>query len=355
MRILTRLVTGQFIKLFLIGVLATPPLFVLGDFTEKLDRFKAQGLTTADMLHGYLYRLPEFMVWAFPVAALIAAVFTVHSMTSHREIVAAKAGGISFHRLTLPIVAASAVLAAAAVGLTELVPRSNRIANQIHQNVDMRLDFRSDFVFRTESGYTLWARRLTMFDGRLNGIELHREGKDGRPTVILIAGEAEHVDGAGWTFLDGRLRMVQPDGFSGEYQFGKMTLPSFTEQPRDLLDEPPEEDEMTFAELERSAQILERSGGRVAPLRVKMHQRIAIPIATLVIVFFGVPLATSSKRGGTAYGIGAALGTTILYLLMFKVAGGFGESGAVPAYLAAWAPNGIFLLAGIVLMAKVRT
>src|SRR5690349_5083456 len=129
MRILTRLVTGQFIKLFLIGVLATPPLFILGDFTEKLDRFKAQGLTTADMMHGYVYRLPEFMVWAFPVAALIAAVFTVHSMTAHREIVAAKAGGISFRRLTLPIIAAAAVLAAAAVGLTEVVPRSNRIAN----------------------------------------------------------------------------------------------------------------------------------------------------------------------------------------------------------------------------------
>jgi lipopolysaccharide export system permease protein len=355
LRILDRLVMGQFLKLFVIGVLATPPLFALGEFTENLDRYKAIGVTGAEMARGYLFRLPEYIVWAFPVAGLIAAVFTVHTMTAHREIVAAKAGGISFRRLTFPIILAGAVLAGVAVALTEVVPRSNRVAFQILQNLDMRLDFRSDFVYRTESGYTLTARRLTMYDSRLSGIDLHRPGNDELPTTIYTANEAEHSEDTGWTLLDGRMRVVHDDGFNEEYQFGRMRLGSFTERPRDLLDEPPEPDEMTYAELERSASILERSGGRFAPLLVKLHQRIAIPAATVVIVFFGVPLATSSKRGGTAYGIGAALGTTILYLLMFKVAGGFGESGAVPANLAAWSPNAIFLLAGAVLMVKVRT
>jgi len=355
MRTLDRLVTGQFIRLFVIGVLATPPLFILGHFTENLDRFKAQELTTKAIALGYLYRLPEFIVWAFPIAGLIAAVFTVHTMTQHREIVAAKAGGISFRRLTFPIMVAGALLAALAVGLTEVAPRTTRKANLIHKNMDMRLNFRSDFALKTESGYSLFARRLTMFDRRLSGIELLHDGKDGHPSTILTASEAEHVEGAGWTFLQGRYRIVNVDGTGGEYQFGRMTLPSFTERPQDLLDEPPEAEEMTFRELEHSASVLERSGGRVAPLRVKMHQRLAIPVATLVIVFFGVPLATSSKRGGTAYGIGAALGTTILYLLLFKVAGGFGESGSVPASLAAWSPNAVFLLAGAVLMVKVRT
>jgi lipopolysaccharide export system permease protein len=354
MRILDRLVVGQFLKLFVIGVLATPPLFALGEFTENLDRYKALGLTGADMARGYVFRLPEYLVWAFPVAGLIAAVFTVHTMTAHREIVAAKAGGISFRRLTFPILVAGALLAALAVTLTEVVPRANRIAFQTLQNLDMRLDFRSDFMYRTENGFTLSARRLTMFDARLTGVELHQRDDEG-PTRIVTASEAEHVEGVGWTLLDGRMRVVHGDGLSWESHFAQMRLPSFTERPRDLLDEPPEPDEMTYAELERSASILERSGGRSAPLLVKMYQRIAIPVATLVIVFFGVPLATSSKRGGTAYGIGAALGTTILYLLMFKVAGGFGESGAVPPHLAAWSPNAVFLLAGAVLMAKVRT
>src|SRR5262245_24987301 len=127
MRTLDRLVTSQFLRLFLVTLLATPPLFVLGDFTENLDRYKAVGVSGTEMALGYLYKLPEYIVWAFPVAALIAAVFTVHTMTAHREIVAAKAGGISFWRLTLPILIVALFLGSAGVGLTELVPPRHRV------------------------------------------------------------------------------------------------------------------------------------------------------------------------------------------------------------------------------------
>ncbi|MEE8147057.1 MAG: LptF/LptG family permease, partial [Longimicrobiales bacterium] len=59
---------------------------------------------------------------------LIAVVFTVHSMTVHREVMAAKAGGISFHRLILPVVLAGVGLAVAGLMLAEIVPEANRRA-----------------------------------------------------------------------------------------------------------------------------------------------------------------------------------------------------------------------------------
>jgi lipopolysaccharide export system permease protein len=88
---------------------------------------------------------------------------------------------------------------------------------------------------------------------------------------------------------------------------------------------------------------------------VKREQRLAIPVATLVIILFGAPLATSSKRGGAAYGIGISLATTILYLILFRVAGALGYAGTLDPLLAAWLPNALFFVAGLILMAKVRT
>jgi lipopolysaccharide export system permease protein len=88
---------------------------------------------------------------------------------------------------------------------------------------------------------------------------------------------------------------------------------------------------------------------------VKQEQKLAIPIATLIILLFGAPLATSSKRGGTAYGVAVSLGSTMLYLLMLKIAGGFGASGALPPFWAAWLPNLLFLAVGVVLIRRVRT
>jgi len=355
MRLLDRFVGGQFLKLFVLCLLATPPLFVLGEITENLDRYVALELTFMDMARGYLFRMPEYIVWAFPIAGLIAAIFTVHSMTSHHELVAAKAGGVSFHRLVLPILVLSTGLTAVALALTEVVPRSNKLAYQILKAQDFRADYRMEFVYRSEEGFTLTARRLTMLDERLTGVHLQQHTAKGEPAVQVIASEAEYAESTGWTFLDGYMRLVRADGSDAAYQFERMRFPAFTERPRELLDEPPEDDEMTYAELNRMAQIIERSGGKPERLLVKRDQRIAIPAATLVIILFGAPLATSSKRGGTAYGIGAALGTTILYLLLFKVAGSFGQSGAIPTHVAAWAPNAVFLTAGLILMARVRT
>jgi len=78
-------------------------------------------------------------------------------------------------------------------------------------------------------------------------------------------------------------------------------------------------------------------------------------MAVMVIVLFGAPLATSSQRGGTAFGVGISLGVTIVYMLLFRVGKAVGSSGAVDPTLAAWFPNGLFLVAGLGLMSRVRT
>jgi lipopolysaccharide export LptBFGC system permease protein LptF len=46
---------------------------------------------------------------------------------------------------------------------------------------------------------------------------------------------------------------------------------------------------------------------------------------------------------------------TILYLMLFKVTGAAGNTGALPPQIAAWIPNVLFGLAAIVLLGRVRT
>lgn len=112
---------------------------------------------------------------------------------------------------------------------------------------------------------------------------------------------------------------------------------------------------MTYSQMTRMAAIITRSGGDPKELLTKREEKLAIPVATLVIILFGIPLATSAGRGGASVGIGLSLASTILYLVMFRVSTGFGDSGAIPPIAAAWLPNLLFLVAGLVLMARVRT
>jgi lipopolysaccharide export system permease protein len=354
MRILDRMMLSSFFRVFLIAILVTPPLFILGDVTENLDRYVDRGLTGAQVGTAYFWMLPLYLQWSFPVAALFAAVFTVHAMTQHRELVAAKAGGISFHRLVTPILAGGTVLMVIALALSEVVPRTFRIANDILKNEPAR-SWRADFVYKNAHGLALAVSRLTLDDGRMTGVVAVQEGAHGEPTIHIQADIAAYRPNEGWTFYTGTMRQIEGRDTVRTYNFQRLKVAGLTETPPELLEAPREIEEMTYAELGRQAAIIERSGGQPRKLMVNREQKVSIPVATLIIILFGMPLATSSKRGGTAYGIGVSLGTTMLYLLCFKVAAGFGAGGTISPMTAAWLPNVVFLAMGLVLMAKVRT
>lgn len=355
MRILDRLVAGTFLKLFGLVLAAAPPLFVLGDITENLDRHLDRGVTGMEVAQAYLYQLPLFLQWSFPIAALVATVFTVHSMTSHMEIVAAKAGGISFHRAIGPIFVAGLLLTVVALGLGEVVPRANRVASQILQNENPTRTWRSDFVYRSESGLTWQVSRLTAADGRMTGVVVERAPDIDEPALHVLAESAYWREGVGWTLQEGYLRRLAPDGTEHTLEFDQLVMNDLVERPEELLESPREADEMTYEEIERQASIIQRSGGDANRLLVKREEKIAIPVATLVIIMFGAPLATSSKRGGTAFGIGISLGIVILYMMLFKVSGALGEAGAVSPLWAAWTPNVLFFVGAVFLLARVRT
>ncbi|UCC24213.1 MAG: LptF/LptG family permease [Gemmatimonadales bacterium] len=353
MRLLDRLVAGTFLRLFLLSILATPPLFILGELTERLDDYLDAELAMSTIAEGFLFRFPQFFTWSFPIAGLIAGVFTVYAMTTHREVVAAKAGGVSFHRLFAPVFLLGALITAVGLGLADLVPRANRAAADILDQRRINREFKSQFAFQAENGYTLAVDRLTLSDQRMLRLTLNKEEPSGGQ--IHIDAETALWEEGRWRLMGGIYRHIPEVGEETAIIFDEMTLAGLTETPEDLIQVAREPEEMTRKEILRRARVAERAGGDTHELRLEMHRRFAIPAATVVILLFGAPLATSSKRGGAAFGIGVSLGSTILYLLLMKVFGGLGESGAIPVEWAAWTPNGLFLVTGLVLLARVRT
>lgn len=354
-RILDRLVAWTFLKLFVIFLAAAPWLFLLGDLTENLDTYIDRGLAAPDVAKAYFYQLPLFLQWSFPIAALVAAVFTVHSMTTHHEVVAAKAGGISFHRLIRPILILGVLLTGVALVLSQVIPIGNRVAAQILKNEDPRRTWRTDFVYESEGGATWQISRLTATDGRMSDVILERPSTPGHAGFYMSAGSAFWDADKGWTFQRGYLRSLRPDSTVRTFQFEGLRIAGITERPEELLELPREPEEMTYAEITRLARIIERTGGDAQKLLTDREEKISIPVATLVVILFGLPLATSSRRGGTAYGIGVSLGTTILYLLLFKISGALGQAGTLSPEVAGWTPNVVFASAASVLLLRVRT
>jgi lipopolysaccharide export system permease protein len=354
--LLDRYVTRQFLRTFLGLVLGLPLLFVIGDITDNIDKYMARGIPMGRLALSYVFQLPLFIVYCFPIAALVGTVFTIGAMTRHQEVAAAKAGGISFHRIILPVLAMGVLLSGVAMGLSELVPITlARRAELLGESSRRDLKSRNNFVYQTEGEGVLAARRLEVRDQNLSQVVLERNATAKTPGMHRVAESAHWTPGGGWMLKHGYIRWLPAAGPEIAVGFDSVRVPGLVETPEELLAEPRDPEEMGYRDVARFVDAIERSGGDANSLRVELAQKIAVPCAVLIIVLFGAPLATSSQRGGAAFGVGISLGVTILYMLLFRVARAIGGAGSIDPTLAAWAPNLLFLAAGLVLMTRVRT
>jgi lipopolysaccharide export system permease protein len=112
---------------------------------------------------------------------------------------------------------------------------------------------------------------------------------------------------------------------------------------------------MRYAELGRYIRALERSGRDVNAIKVERALKIAVPITCIIIAIFGAPLATSTQRGGAAWGIGLSLAVTVAFLICIQQTKANGGEAVLNPVAAARMPNALSGLGGLVLLARVRT
>jgi lipopolysaccharide export system permease protein len=139
------------------------------------------------------------------------------------------------------------------------------------------------------------------------------------------------------------------------FSFSRMIDKEFAERPIDLMVKPRIPQEMRYRELSRYIRTSERSGGDANTLRVERALKIAIPVTCIIIALFGAPLATSTQRGGTAYGVGISLAVTVVFLMMIQLTKAIGGKNIIQPDFAAWVPSLIFGTVGVFLLARVRT
>ncbi len=357
LRPLDRYVLQEFWKIFTATALGFPLLVIMIDLTDRLDRYLNRNLPKSQIALSYLYWIPESMFMALPAAVLFATVFSIGGFTRHSEITAAKASGISFHRLVLPMFVASVLVAAFALALGEMVPMANAKRNELLQeNRFSRRTEKFNFVFAGERGRVYKISNLNVARGTIDNLEIERKGMgEDYPTYLVSVREAVWDSTKGWRLEAGEMHILPDSARNVSIAFDSLRDRRFREQPAELTTNPRSPDEMRFEQLSRFIGALERSGADVNELKVELMLKIAVPVTCIIIAIFGAPLATSTRRGGAAYGVAVSLATTVIFLTSIQITKAVGGGGAMPPYLAAWLPNVIFAIAGGVLLAKART
>lgn len=371
MKIIDRYVALEMFWMFISGTAVFTILFIAGGQLLVVARMVSEDKTPLSLALYYLLNtLPSILVFTFPMATLLAALLAFGRLSGESELVAMKAGGISFLRISFPAVLFSLAIFFLALYINNnLAPNSTYIAQSILFDQIMKSDdlIRENIVIRdqveNDEERLIFSRKLIPKENRMEDATI--QYFSGRKMVRQVRAQDVYYDPdkRKWflklAYIEDYSTGPVPDKFA---QAQEVYLP-LDKSPVQLAknrERRPEEMDMTQLQNRLSQMIQEGfltggDEGRMKHYReyeVYYYQKIAIPFTCFVFGLFGIPLGIRPYRTSKAIGLGISIIFILIYYVLMSVGMAFGRNGVMPTFWAAWVPNIFFLIAGIILLLK---
>ena len=347
--VLGRHVVIEFVRTFALTMLAFVAIYVLADFFDRFDSFLQHDASLGAIVRLFLYKVPLIMTQVTPLAVLAGGLIGLGLLARQNEFVAMRACGVSIWQVVIPLVLLASVICVATFAWNEtVVPASARrwheVWNQeIKQKSGSGVFTGREFWYHGGAGFYN-VNRVVPRRRLLIGLTIYQLGPDFRPARVIRA-ESATWTGTGWELHQPRTlefdadpsREVPgaPDGF---------VLPETLDDFRVVS---VESEEFSYRMLRDQIASLQAKGVDASESWVDLHLKIALPVASFVLMLVAVPLAARGTRVSSlpaAVGLGFVIGFSYFIVLAFTRA--LGQTGALPPLLAAWTSNLIFVLIG---------
>jgi lipopolysaccharide export system permease protein len=357
--ILHRYVIQEFLRILGLSFSGLILAYVVILFFQRMPLFVEKKAPASLMVEYLLYKIPEATFqWTLPFAVLLSTLLALGLLSSHSEITAMKAGGISLYRITFPLVFFSLIASVCSfLGNEYLMPPAAQSAQYL---LDVKV--RKEESTTAFKNYKIWYHgdnqifNIQFIDSKTNvlkGFTLYEFNDTFRCIQRVDAKEAKW-DKTKWTLVDGTVRDFDENGsiqmtpFSEkEFQF-KETWESFQKVKVDA-------EKMGYSDLVAYIEKIQSAGYDSTRYVVSMHAKLSYAFMSLVMVLIGIPFALKTSRsGGIAVNIVISVVIAFAYGVTFYVFISFGRSGVLPPLVAAWTPTLLFCLAGVFTLMSVR-
>lgn len=347
---ITRYFLTAYLKPLLFSYAALAVLVLVSELMEHLDKFIA-GKAGVLLVAQYLaLLLPTRTVEILPVAALLAALFSLGNLSHNKEVTAAMSGGIHPWKCVQPLLVVGFVLSVFSWGLGEsVVPyttaQAKRLWSEDIRHIMSQRPTRFENLTVAGEGSVFYSIGLLDTEaGRMENVVVDFQ-ENGRPARQIEAKSAEWRDGV-WIFGNG----VERTFTEGGLEVGSQTLfeeyrPPLKEKPLDMVPREPDPEEMSYKQFNRHLRRLRVLGIPTRRQEVDLHTKLAFPWASFIVLLFGIPFAFQ-KAGGKVKAIGFALATAFVYFGLMQVGRALGQKPWCPPLLGAWLANLVFLAVG---------
>jgi len=349
---IARYLLREFVRAFVLCLAAFVGLYLCVDFFDHFSGFLSHEAEASLIILYFVLKIPLIITQMTPVAVLSAMLLSLGGLARRSELMAMRSCGVSLWQIGGPLIVVAVLISLLTLAWSEyVVPSASLQAHYIDKVQIKNKKFRGHFNeaeiwYHGQSSFT----NINRFDANRNEIYgLTRYEFDSAFQLRRIV----QARLARWTGHDWRANEVQ------EMRFGEDgSLETAPIAPSELkIDETPEDftavhrdaEDLSYQSLSREVSDLRSKGIDTTDTSVDLWLKLAVPFTSVVMALIAIPLASRHNRGsGVAASVGAALVVGFSYWVVLALTTSLGKGGVLPAPLAAWSANLIFVAIGLI-------
>jgi len=359
MRLLDRYIAWEYIKIFCIITFSFTMLFLTIDFFDRLPRLLRFDASKLDAILYLLLRAPYIIVLTSPISVLLSGLFLMSSLSKYNESIAIRAAGISIRRMVLPVIIIAFFYSLFILAFGEYVlPKAEQIRSVLYNSKIKKRD-KEDIKMRSSINYLGKDNHLYyigFFDGYRNILRTiditHYSPETGKMIKKITAISADWDENK-WIFKGCSIKEFQDGVLVYSEYFPQKTFPEIDVSPVDFIKSSKDPISMNYFELSDYIDRLKKIGENFNKELVELKLKISFPFSNFIIIFFSIPLASSSVRS-KGRGLVFVLGIVVcfLYISSLRICQSLGYNGIISPELVVWLPNIVFGVIGISFLLK---
>jgi lipopolysaccharide export system permease protein len=357
MRLLDRYVLRHFLQAYFYCIAAFISIWFIFDVSDNISTFLDERVSRSLIAKYYLTQVPQILVILLPVALLLALLFCLGRMSRSNEIVSMLTAGVSVPRAVAPLLLVGLLTTGASTALNySLAPHADYAHKKLLEDPKSRRQQvgLTAQIFRNRTDNRTWfIQQFKPEENLFTTVHIVQQDENDNIVRNYIATSAVyHPDTHAWELQ--QVKVVDYDEAGNITKTDVVTslvINDWSETPFRLSSANVRAEYLSVPELRDYLNFnSDFPPTLLAPFATHLQYRLALPWTCLVIALIATPLGIGFSRRGILSSVAAAI---ILVFSMNFVAHLFlalGEGARIPDWAAAWTPNILFGILGLVLL-----
>ncbi|MBR4775636.1 MAG: LptF/LptG family permease [Bacteroidales bacterium] len=348
----------KFLVTFFMSILFLAAITVIFDISEKIDDFVKNDVSVKSIILDYYVNfLPYFINKYAPMFVFLTVIFFTSKMTQDSEVVAMLSSGISYHRLMVPYLFSSLLIAGISLYMGMwVIPHANekRVDFEMKYNSFMKVQVKQghNMHYKLEDDHFVYFESFSAYNNTAYNFTLE-DLSTGKLTSKLQAESAQYDTVSGvWKLRNYVIRDYE-DGMQDRIRSGRQldTVISLTRD--DFFINRFTIEKLNGRDLRQLIRTqIRRGDASVNRAQIELHNRYAMPVSVIILTIIGVSLCTKKKRGGMGWNLAAGTALGFSYILFMQFSEMFVITDTLPAKVAIWMPNVLYAIIAAILYIK---